>query len=51
MYQNRIDVVAYVDTANTSHISGLRNCGQSDIVFGYGKSQKSYHGRPVCSAG
>src|SRR5512141_200351 len=50
-YQKSSDTVAYVDTANTSHISGLRNCGHSVIVFGYGKSQKSYHGRPVCSAG
>src|SRR6266851_2833551 len=50
-YQNRKETVAYVETANTSHISGLRNCGHSVIVFGYGKSQKSYHGRPVCSAG
>src|SRR3954452_7309723 len=50
-YQNISDTVAYVETANTSHISGLRNCGHSVIVFGYGKSQKSYQGRPVCSAG
>src|SRR2546423_13266246 len=51
VYQKRNDTVAYVDTANTSQISGLRNCGQSVMVFGYGNSQKSYHGRPVCSAG
>jgi hypothetical protein len=38
-YQNSAETVAYVDTANTSHISGLRNCGQRPIVFGYGKSQ------------
>jgi hypothetical protein len=26
--------VKYVDTANTSQISGLRNCGQIDMLFG-----------------
>src|SRR6476469_3042575 len=36
MYQNRAETVAYVETANTSHIRGLRNCGQIPIVFGYG---------------
>ena len=39
MNQKRTDVVRYVDTAKTSHMSGLRNCGQSPIVFGYGNSQ------------
>ena len=29
----------YVETANTSHISGLLNCGQMWSVLGYGKSQ------------
>ncbi len=37
--QNRSDTVAYVETANTSHTSGLRNCGHSCIVLGYGSSQ------------
>src|SRR6185436_14980095 len=42
----------YVETAKTSQISGLRNCGQRPIVFGYGKSQyAASHGRPVCSSG
>ena len=35
MYQNRIDVVMYVETANTSHMSGLRNCGHIEpMSFG-----------------
>src|ERR1700712_1638332 len=38
-YQNTIEIVAYVETANTSQASGLRNCGQMFIVFGYGNSQ------------
>jgi hypothetical protein len=32
--QKSNDTVAYVDTANTSQISGLRGCGHSHIVFG-----------------
>jgi hypothetical protein len=51
MYQNSSDTVAYVLTANTSHISGLRHCGQRPIVFGYGSSQYASHGRPTCSSG
>src|SRR5262249_30635759 len=43
--------VAYVETANTSQISGLRNCGQTPIVFGYGNSQYASHGRPVWNNG
>ena len=39
MYQNTTEIVAYVETANTSHASGLRNCGHTFIVFGYGNSQ------------
>src|SRR5262249_4002398 len=49
--QNNADTVAYVLTANTSHINGLRNCGHTPIVFGYGNSQYANHGRPVCSNG
>ena len=30
------ETVPYVETANTSQISGLRNCGQSPMVLGYG---------------
>ena len=39
MNQNSSETVAYVETANTSQMSGLRNCGQRFIVFGYGNSQ------------
>src|SRR5438270_697480 len=51
MYQNSSDTVAYVDTANTSQISGLLNCGHTFIVFGYGNSQYASHGRPVWKSG
>src|SRR5438046_1479300 len=50
-YQNSAETVAYVETANTSQMSGLRNCGQIPIELGYGKSQYASHGRPVCSTG
>ena len=33
-YQNSSETVAYVETAKTSHTSGLRNCGWMVIVFG-----------------
>src|SRR5438874_2896343 len=49
--QKSADTVAYVDTANTSHTSGLRNCGQTPIVFGYGSNQYASHGRPVWKSG
>src|SRR5664279_2048745 len=46
--QKRAEIVAYVETAKTSHIRGLRNWGQRPIVFGYGKSQyTASHWRPV----
>src|SRR5689334_5124915 len=51
MYQNTSEMVKYVETANTSHTKGLRNCGQIDIVFGYGNNQYASHGRPVCRTG
>src|ERR1700679_4023039 len=51
MYQNTIEIVAYVETANTSQASGLRNCGQTFIVFGYGNSQYPSHGRPTWISG
>src|SRR5450631_1245055 len=34
MYQKTTEIVAYVETAKTSHISGERNCGHTFIVFG-----------------
>src|SRR5579884_237454 len=50
--QNNNDTVKYVDTAKTSQISGLRNCGHTPIVSGNGKSQyAASHGRPVCRIG
>jgi hypothetical protein len=50
--QNSSDTVPYVDTAKTSQMSGLRNCGHRPIVLGYGNSQyAASHGRPVCSSG
>src|SRR6201990_1832635 len=51
MYQNTTEIVAYVDTANTSHASGERNCGHTFIVFGYGSSQYPSHGRPTWISG
>src|SRR5579875_2968435 len=50
-YQNTSETVPYVDTANTSHSSGLRGCGHNHIEFGYGNSQYASHGRPKCSTG
>ena len=52
MYQNSSDVVRYVDTANTSHISGLRNCGHIEpMSLGSGSIHHANHGRPVWSSG
>jgi len=34
MNQNSAEVVAYVETANTSQMSGLRNCGHTPMVLG-----------------
>src|SRR5580698_5719432 len=52
MYQNSTEVVRYVDTANTSHISGLRNCGHIErMSFGSGIIHHANHGRPVWSSG
>ena len=33
-YQNSSETVKYVETANTSQISGLLNCGQTDMLLG-----------------
>src|SRR3954471_4911055 len=46
MYRNVLETVRYVRIANTSHTSGLLNCGQIRRQFGYGMSQKNFHGRP-----
>src|SRR5271165_7348143 len=50
-YQKTAEIVAYVDTANTSHTSGLRNCGHTPMLLGYGNIQYPSHGRPMCSSG
>src|SRR5262245_8006842 len=51
MNQNIAETLAYVETANTSQTSGLRNCGHRPIVFGYGVSQYANHGRPMWISG
>src|ERR1700689_5310103 len=51
MYQNTTEIVAYVETANTSHSSGDRNCGHTVIELGYGNSQYPSHGRPTWISG
>ena len=35
------------EIANTSHTSGLLKFGQMSRQFGYGISQKNFHGRPM----
>src|SRR5580698_8840811 len=45
--QNSSEIVAYVETANTSQISGLRNCGHTPIELGFGNSQYANQGRPT----
>src|SRR6476469_3219067 len=50
-YQNNNETVAYVDTANTSQTNGLRNCGQTPIVLGYGNIQYASQGRPMWMSG
>ena len=39
MNQKSSETVQYVETANTSQMSGLRKFGHSVIAFGYGNSQ------------
>jgi DNA-directed RNA polymerase subunit RPC12/RpoP len=39
MYQKTTEIVAYVETAKTSHISGERNCGHKFMVKGRGSIQ------------
>src|SRR5512136_3122325 len=52
MYQNSTEVVRYVVTANTSHISGDRNCGHIEpMSLGRGIIHHANHGRPVWSSG
>src|SRR5262245_30792359 len=49
--QKSSETVPYVETAKTSHTRGLRNCGQTPMVLGYGTSQYANHGRPRCRIG
>src|SRR5213595_2482703 len=51
MNQNSREIVAYVETAKTSHTRGLRNCGHTFIVLGEGNSQYASQGRPRWSTG
>src|SRR6266536_4338181 len=49
--QNTSEIVPYVETANTSHTSGLLKFGQYDMALGYGNSQNASHGRPRWKTG
>ena len=46
-YQKSSDTVKYVDTANTSHINGERNCGQIPCETGIGNNHHPSHTRPT----
>src|SRR5258708_25979768 len=51
-YQKSSEIVKYVETAKTSQVSGLLNCGQMPWRLGYGMSQYAANqGRPVWSSG
>src|SRR5580693_3116180 len=50
--QNSAETVKYVETANTSQISGERKfCHMPRSVLGIGNSQYARHGRPVWNSG
>src|ERR1039457_22628 len=51
MKRKVVEIVRYVEIANTSHTRGLLNCGQRKRQFGYGTSQKNFQGRPRCRIG
>src|SRR5438094_10438548 len=51
VYQNRTETVKYVETANTSHISGLRKLGQMAQLFGTGARYHAIQKRPTCMPG
>ena len=51
MYQKRTETVPYVETANTSHSSGERNCGQITLELGIGKSHQANQTRPTWKSG
>src|SRR4029450_9842964 len=46
-YRNVLETVRYVEIAKTSQTSGLLKFGQMSRQFGYGISQKNFHGRPM----
>src|SRR5580658_1004466 len=51
MYQKTTEIVAYVETANTSHSNGDRNCGHTFMVTGSGSIQYASQGRPTWMSG
>ena len=51
MKRNVVEIVRYVEMANTSHTSGDLKFGHSRRQFGYGISQKNFHGRPMWMIG
>ena len=51
MNRKVVEIVRYVEMANTSHTSGDLKLGQRSRQFGYGISQKNFHGRPIWMIG
>lgn len=51
MYQKRSETVKYVETANTSHMSGERNWGHTLLALGRGKSHQPSQMRPMWMSG
>src|SRR5436190_12035590 len=51
VYQNRTETVKYVETANTSHINGLRKLGQMAQLFGTGARYHAIQKRPTWMPG
>jgi hypothetical protein len=49
--RNVVEIVRYVVMAKTSHTSGDLKFGQIRRQFGYGISQKNFHGRPMWMIG
>ena len=51
MYQKRMETVAYVETAKTSHSKGLLNCGHIAFELGRGNNHHANHTRPTWNRG
>src|ERR1700747_3862762 len=51
VYQNRTDTVKYVETAKTSHISGLRKFCQIAQLLGTGARYQAIQNRPTWMPG